>query len=143
MKQLLLAELPFQLWLAALLLLSCIAVLVYAVVRLQRSNRQLDHLEAELGELRNSLLIYNEGAQGIGRRLVQAEHRLKSLVNDQAQLASQLGEQPYTEAARLVAQGLSVDEIVEQCSLSRAEVELMKLLNERQPVPPEAASLED
>ncbi len=135
MKQLLLAELPFQLWVAALLFSSCIAVLVYAVVRLQRSKRQLADVETELVALRNSLLIYNEGAQGIGRRLVQAEQQLKSVVNDQAQLVNQLGEQPYTEAARLVAQGLGVDEIVEQCALSRAEVELMKLLNDRQAAP--------
>ena len=136
MKQLLMAELPFQLWLAALLLLSSVAVLVYAVVRLRRSQQQLANVEDELAALRNSLVIYNEGAQGIGRRLVQAEQQLKGVVNDQAQLINQLGEQPYTEAARLVAQGLDVDEIVQQCSLSRAEVELMKLLNERQPAAP-------
>ena len=136
MKQLLMAELPFQLWLAALLLLSSVAVLVYAVVRLRRSQQQLANVEDELAALRNSLVIYNEGAQGIGRRLVQAEQQLKGVVNDQAQLINQLGEQPYTEAARFVAQGLDVDEIVRQCSLSRAEVELMKLLNERQPAAP-------
>jgi hypothetical protein len=51
-------------------------------------------------------------------------------VSDQVQFKQQSSNQSYTDAASLVAQGLSVDQVVERSDLSRAEVELMVLLRE-------------
>ncbi|MDG1938676.1 MAG: DUF2802 domain-containing protein, partial [Pseudomonadales bacterium] len=79
---------------------------------------------------KRNLSIFDDGAQGIGRRLVEAERQLKSVVSDQAQFKQQSSNQSYTDAASLVAEGLSVDQVVERSDLSRAEVELMVLLRE-------------
>lgn len=111
---------------AALLLL----IVLVAALMLNRYKRRLDIMNAELCDLKRSLSIFDDGAQGIGRRLVEAERQLKSVVSDQAQFKQQSNNQSYTEAATLVAEGLSVDQVVEKSDLSRAEVELMVLLRE-------------
>ena len=118
---------------SALLLIALAGLLVLVIVgalMLGRDRKRLDSVTAELATLKHDLSIFNDGAQGIGRRLVEAEKQLKSVANDQAQLKQQTSNQSYTEAAVLVAEGLSVDEIVERCELSRAEVELMVLLRD-------------
>jgi biopolymer transport protein ExbB/TolQ len=107
-----------------------ILILVSGAALLVRYKRRLDAINAELNNLKRSLSIFDDGAQGIGRRLVEAERQLKSVVSDQVQFKQQSSNQSYTDAASLVAQGLSVDQVVERSDLSRAEVELMVLLRE-------------
>ena len=107
-----------------------VLVLLAGAALLMRYRRRLDIINAELSDLKRSLSIFDDGAQGIGRRLVEAEKQLKSVVSDQVQIKQQSSNQSYTEAASLVAQGLSVDQVVERSDLSRAEVELMVLLRE-------------
>ena len=105
-------------------------VVLFAIVLLRRYQQRLDAMTSELDNLKRNLSIFDDGAQGIGRRLVEAERQLKSVVSDQAQFKQQSSNQSYTDAASLVAEGLSVDQIVERSDLSRAEVELMVLLRE-------------
>ena len=107
-----------------------VLVLLAGAALLMRYRRRLDIINAELSDLKRSLSIFDDGAQGIGRRLVEAEKQLKSVVSDQVQIKQQSSNQSYTEAASLVTQGLSVDQVVERSDLSRAEVELMVLLRE-------------
>ena len=119
----------------SLLLLIATAVVLILVVGagaalLGRYKRRLDTINAELLDLKRNLSIFDDGAQGIGRRLVEAERQLKSVVSDQVQFKQQSSNQSYTDAASLVAQGLSVDQVVDRSDLSRAEVELMVLLRE-------------
>jgi hypothetical protein len=117
-----------------LLLIATAVVLILVVVAgaalLGRYKRRLDTINAELLDLKRNLSIFDDGAQGIGRRLVEAERQLKSVVSDQVQFKQQSSNQSYTDAASLVAQGLSVDQVVDRSDLSRAEVELMVLLRE-------------
>ena len=117
------------------LMLTATAVVLILVVLagatlLGRYKRRLDVINAELVDLKRNLSIFDDGAQGIGRRLVEAERQLKSVVSDQVQFKHQSSNQSYTDAASLVAQGLSVDQVVDRSDLSRAEVELMVLLRE-------------
>ncbi|MDB2409370.1 DUF2802 domain-containing protein [Pseudomonadales bacterium] len=105
-------------------------VVLFAIVLLRRYQQRLDAMTSELDNLKRNLSIFDDGAQGIGRRLVEAERQLKSVVSDQAQFKQQSSNQSYTDAASLVAEGLSVDQVVERSDLSRAEVELMVLLRE-------------
>jgi hypothetical protein len=107
-----------------------ILVVLAGATLLGRYKRRLDVINAELVDLKRNLSIFDDGAQGIGRRLVEAERQLKSVVSDQVQFKHQSSNQSYTDAASLVAQGLSVDQVVDRSDLSRAEVELMVLLRE-------------
>lgn len=98
---------------------------------LSRYRRQMTQLEQELEALKHNLAIFNDGAQGIGRRLVEAEKQLKMVSSDQAQFKQQASSQAYSDAAQLVAQGMSAEQILAQSDLSAAEVELMILLHEK------------
>ncbi len=112
------------------IVVALLLVVLAGALLLARYKRRLDNMNTELEQLKRNLSIFDDGAQGIGRRLVDAERQLKSVVSDQAQFKQQSSNQSYTDAASLVAQGLSVDQVVEKSDLSRAEVELMVLLRE-------------
>lgn len=118
---------------SALLIITLAGLSVLVVIvafMFGRNRKRLDSVTAELADLKHDLSIFNDGAQGIGRRLVEAEKQLKMVANDQAQLKQQTSNQSFTDAAVLVAEGLTVDQIVERCEISRAEVELMVLLRD-------------
>ena len=112
------------------IVIALLLVVLAGALLLGRYKRRLDNMNTELEQLKRNLSIFDDGAQGIGRRLADAERQLKSVVSDQAQFKQQSSNQSYTDAASLVAQGLSVDQVVEKSDLSRAEVELMVLLRE-------------
>ena len=108
------------------------ALLAFAllVLQLRRLRHQVEDIHRELFALQNKLRIFNDGAQGIGRRLLDAERQLKSVATEQSQQVLRAENEPYGEAAALLAAGASVDEVLEQCAMTRAEVELMVLLGE-------------
>lgn len=112
------------------IVIALLSIVFLGAALLSRYKQRLDAMNTELNQLKRNLSIFDDGAQGIGRRLVEAERQLKSVVSDQAQFKQQSSNQSYTDAASLVTQGLSVDQIVEKSDLSRAEVELMVLLRE-------------
>ena len=104
---------------------------VYFLFLQRKQRQQLLGLQLEVKHLQRSLAIFDDGSQGIGRRLVAAEKQLKSVLSDQSQLKQQASQQIYTDAAELVAAGLTVDQILSQSDISRAEVELMVLLRDK------------
>ena len=104
---------------------------VYFLFLQRKQRQQLLGLQLEVKQLQRSLAIFDDGSQGIGRRLVAAEKQLKSVLSDQSQLKQQASQQIYTDAAELVAAGLTVDQILSQSDISRAEVELMVLLRDK------------
>ena len=104
---------------------------VYFLLLHRKQRQQLLDLQFEVKQLQRSLAIFDDGSQGIGRRLVAAEKQLKSVLSDQSQLKQQASQQIYTDAAELVAAGLTVDQILSQSDISRAEVELMVLLRDK------------
>ena len=104
---------------------------VYFLFLQRKQRQQLLGLQLEVKQLQRSLAIFDDGSQGIGRRLVAAEKQLKSVLSDQSQLKQQASQQIYTDAAELVAAGLTVDQILSQSDISRPEVELMVLLRDK------------
>ena len=103
---------------------------VYFLFLQRKQRQQLLDLQFEVKQLQRSLAIFDDGSQGIGRRLVAAEKQLKSVLSDQSQLKQQANKQIYTDAAELVAAGLTVDQILSKSDISRAEDELMVLLRD-------------
>ena len=118
-------------FLLAILAVSGFIAAVYFLLLQRKQRQQLLDLQFEVKQLQRSLAIFDDGSQGIGRRLVAAEKQLKSVLSDQSQLKQQASQQIYTDAAELVAAGLTVDQILSQSDISRAEVELMVLLRDK------------
>ncbi|MCY7294408.1 DUF2802 domain-containing protein [Alteromonas sp. a30] len=98
----------------------------------QSTDRAHQKLDEMLHEVRT-------GAIGIGSKLKAVEAELKALKqqqielsNKQADLAHQEVSSPmYTRAAKLVASGASIDDIMEECDLPRAEAELLISLHRK------------
>tara|TARA_S200000501_G_scaffold372269_1_gene416958 strand:- start:6734 stop:7123 length:390 start_codon:yes stop_codon:yes gene_type:complete len=116
--------------LAILAVIGFIAA-VYFLLLHRKQRQQLLDLQFKVKQLQHSLVIFDDGSQGIGRRLVAAEKQLKLVLSDQSQFRQQASQQIYTDAAELVAAGLTVDQILSQSDISRAEVELMVLLRDK------------
>lgn len=118
-----------NIWLivAAVALLLGVAWLL--VARLLENRRRLLGLESEIGELRKQLSIFNEGAVGIGRRLVDTERLINSLSSEQAKLLRQSADLSYEQASVLAEQGADIDEIIDRCNMPRAEAELVVLIS--------------
>ena len=85
----------------------------------------------ELKNLENTISIFEDGAQGVGRRLLSAENQLQSLVSDQSEIKDKLICKSFSDASNLVSKGFSRDEVFSDSDLTKSEVDLLFLLNEK------------
>lgn len=87
-------------------------------------DRKLNILAGELTQLRNSLV-------DPVNRLYEAEQRSRRFTErlEQLELREKSSRQ-YGQAAKLIHNGSSVEEIMEVCGLNRGEAELIKVMNE-------------
>ena len=85
----------------------------------------------ELKNLETTISIFEDGAQGVGRRLLSAENQLQSLVSDQSKIKDQLICKSFSDASNLVSKGFSRDEVFSASDLTKSEVDLLFLLNEK------------
>ena len=125
------------------LLLAAVSViaLVVAVVALmsaksaqRRAETARDELQKKVAVLESELSAMMDGAFGVASQLQQVEMNLKDTAQRQEQIQQRdLGNLPYNEAVRLANKGASVEELVEQCGLSRSEAELVELLHKSSP----------
>jgi len=79
--------------------------------------------------LRSELTSLSSGAIGVGQRIIAAEKKLgnlQSLQESQQQMTPE--NKPYHQAESLIEQGADVNQLVEQCGLSEAEAQLMKMM---------------
>ena len=88
-------------------------------------------MNKDLKILSNTINIFEDGAQGVGRRLLSAESRLQSLLSDQSKIKNKLISQSFSKASDLVSKGYSHDEVCSNTDLSKSEVDLLFLLNEK------------
>jgi len=130
--------LTWQLTVTLLSLGVAVAAVAVAIVMGNRSARELKANEQRLSErievLENELSAMMDGAFGVANHLQKVESNLKNTAQRQEQLQQRdMGNLPYNEAVRLASKGASVDELVEHCSLSRAEAELVEMLHKKSP----------
>ena len=85
----------------------------------------------ELKNLETTISIFEDGAQGVGRRLLSAENQLQSLVSDQSKIKDKLICKSFSDASNLVSKGFSRDEVFSASDLTKSEVDLLFLLNEK------------
>ncbi len=116
------------LWLGlALLALMCAGAAIMLYRRMRYYERQQ---QALINVLRNEIRSMTSGSIGMGRRLVDTEHRLNITVQKQEELENRdPGVLAYNQAARLMEMGGNVDDLVRSCGIGRPEAELMALLH--------------
>lgn len=118
---------------ATLFVLACFTVAVsgYAI----NSRSKLTRLEAEMSEriglLSRELAAVNNGAIGVGQRLINVEKKLNTTIDEQERLQASAEYQPYGQAEALAGQGVKAQQLTERFGLSESEAQLMSLLRQR------------
>ncbi|KZY74931.1 hypothetical protein A3742_01155 [Oleiphilus sp. HI0071] len=110
---------------------SAIAIIsvAYGLYSASVTRKQVATLSDHINELGKELNAVNHSTLGMGRRL-------QSLVDKNEHLEKKLEEiqkndpvkVSYSEAARLVKMGASIEELMSACSISRPEAELVSAL---------------
>lgn len=93
----------------------------------KEQQRQISGLEKQLHELRC-------GALGVGNRVQHVEGKLAQALERQDELAK-VNNDPqsklYGHAMKMIELGASIDEIIKECDLPRAEAELLVSLHSK------------
>ncbi|MDP2559811.1 DUF2802 domain-containing protein [Psychrobium sp. 1_MG-2023] len=92
----------------------------------KEQQRQIASFKSELHEMRC-------GAVGVGSRVQQVEGKLQQAMERQDKLVQQQSSDPqaklYGQAMKMVELGATVEELMQQCDLPRAEAELLVSLH--------------
>jgi len=123
------------LWLGLALLALISTIALGQAILLKK---QLAALQKSAGEridkLENELSALLDGSFGMGNQLNELQRDMKDTRDKQQQLEQRdLGALPYNQAVRMVASGATVDQLVNQCGLSRSEADLIMLLHNSSP----------
>jgi len=130
-----------QLVLALLLLLLLVSF--WLINKLKRQNRQiqqeLELLTQSSKELKQQQVLLQEavhelrtGTLGVGNKVKELMGQLQQTQNKQIEMeSSDPGNKLYTKAAKLVEQGYSIEDLMQECELPRAEAELLFNLHKR------------
>jgi len=88
--------------------------------------RRVRTAEKIVQELRGQHQQLAETAKGVGRKLVQLQTDLQGIAQKvQVDQSANNTHKAYSQATRWLRQGMSPEEIMQRCNLSRGEVELL------------------
>lgn len=119
---------------AVIAMIIAVAAVMMAKNAARRADAVEDALQKKIAVLESELSAMMDGAFGVANHLQQVEMNLKDTAQRQEQIQQRdLGNLPYNEAVRLANKGANVEDLVEQCGLSRSEAELVELLHKNSP----------
>ena len=91
--------------------------------QLHQSRNELMHQQSQLQEAVHEL---RTGTLGVGNKVKELMGQLQQTQHKQMEMESaDPGSKLYTRAAKLVEQGYSIEELMQECELPRAEAELL------------------
>ncbi|POB04392.1 DUF2802 domain-containing protein [Halopseudomonas oceani] len=114
-----------------LVALVALAVLFAQVRRLPAQQQQLEsQLQSRIDQLARDLTTFQQGSIRMGEELTALRQQVKRLEDKQLKLEqSDPQAMPYSQAARLVGMGASIEDLTQSCGLSKAEAELFVKLH--------------
>lgn len=121
---------------AILLFIGAFTVLVKRIALLKEQNeqqqKQLTSLEEQLLANQQELQEVRVGSIGMGDKIKGLVSAVKQTVSQQEQLANQDPQSRlYQQAAKLVASGYSVEDLMRECDMPKAEAELIYNLHKQ------------
>ena len=121
---------------AILLFIGAFAVLAKRIALLQRQNERqqesLSELQEQLLANQQALQEVRVGSIGMGDKIKALVATVRQTASQQEQLASQDPQSRlYQQAAKLVASGYSVEDLMLECDMPKAEAELIYNLHKR------------
>ncbi|MFN4289866.1 MAG: DUF2802 domain-containing protein [Permianibacter sp.] len=92
--------------------------------------RRVQRTESLVQELRNQHQQLADTAKVVGKKLVQLQTDLQGFAQKMQNEAtvSASHHKAYSQAARMLQQGVSADEVMQRCNLSRGEAELLAVM---------------
>jgi small-conductance mechanosensitive channel len=97
----------------------------------QLTQQQL-HLQSQLKQVQESLHEMRSGSIGMGARLKELITEVQQICDRQEDIVNlDPASRMYGKAAKLVSDGASVEELMEECELPRAEAELLFNMRKR------------
>lgn len=95
-------------------------------------------LDAKIEQLHKDIAKVNHGAIGVGQRLRNVEQRLNVTADKQNEFALDHADSlPYSKAQRMLDEGMEIDQLLERCNMSKAELQLMQLLHKPEQLSPQ------
>lgn len=94
--------------------------------------KRLTSLQEELNRLKRENKVISAGAVGVGQRIVDLEQYINDLAwrqNKQESRQSSLAS--YTQATKMASMGAQINDIIDSCGLSKAEAELVMVLQKK------------
>ncbi|MFT7458596.1 MAG: hypothetical protein ACI909_001269 [Planctomycetota bacterium] len=119
---------PFELLLLSLIGLSLLITVAqnFKIRVMATKNEQQAQLLMTIKQEMEALLMCE---RGMGVRIKQQQQQVRSMIDRQDKLEISDGSNPsYKHAMVLLQKGISTDELIEACDLSRGELELLSRL---------------
>ncbi|VUD56522.1 hypothetical protein TDB9533_02178 [Thalassocella blandensis] len=112
---------------AGAVMLNILIAVVISCVIVNRVSRQQSK---ELKKIRASMNVLSSGSLGMGQRMIALEQKLNSLQSSQEELKQSNMDFSYTQAQKLIEQGIDSQTIAANSGLSSSEIQLMQLLHQ-------------
>jgi len=116
-----------------------VAIILFAICLflINKQKRQIVELESMIQpliasniEFKKELFEMHSGAVGMGKKMLKLDNAIRSTQEDQLNLAAQTPENRlYSRATKMVALGASLEEVMIECELPKAEAELLMNLH--------------
>lgn len=122
--------LQFIPWLALPLVIIFFIITMFLLKKISKKNHALEVLVKSLLSQQESnkkqFIEIHSGAIGIGKKYQQLEIIVKNVQENQVNLVASAPENRlYTRASKMVELGASIEELMSDCELPRAEAELL------------------
>lgn len=125
-------------FITGMLFLISWGVIFYLLVEIRKLNtRQMSQQQdlmvsdAKLKRVDDELLEIHTGSQAIGRKVKELVSSVNALQEYQQQLAEQDPQSRfYLNAVKMIADGTSLEDVMRECDLPRAEAELLFSLHQ-------------
>lgn len=106
---------------------------IFSWISLRKITASKQAVEQQLADVLSELKAFKSSTMGIGKKVMNIERDLADTVEKQQDLEfNDPNALPYNQASRLVQMGADVDDLMSSCGISKAEAELLMLVN-RQP----------
>jgi len=121
---------------AATAMVLALFAIAYAQLGLRRAAQlQMDmqqQLQQQISEHIKQLQLVSSGSLGMGQRMMVLENKMRCLKTQQDDIRQNDLEFSYTQAQKLLEQGVDEATVVTNSGLSASEIALMKLLQQQQ-----------
>jgi Skp family chaperone for outer membrane proteins len=99
----------------------------------EQDSQTLATLTSQIAVIQDELHEMRSGNHAMSKKLKTLVTELQSLSDKQEQLAEQDPQSRfYQSAAKLIASGASLEQVIQECDIPRAEAELLFSLHQRQ-----------